>query len=389
MVDVIEKVEAFAIRVPRDVPYLGALEKGAGVNDKGYFVRTRNKSIYPVTDQSVIVKITSRDGAVGWGEAYGIIGPLANVHLINDILGPVIIGRDPHDVSVIYEDLYDLMRVRGFFGGYYVDSLAGVDIALWDLKGKLAGQPVAKLLGGIRESVLPCYVSGLPKPTLPERAEFAQEWVSKGFKALKFAAAMSFEGEVKEIEALRTAVGPDVQILCDMHWRNTAHEAIKLINAMDRFDLAIAEAPCNSEDLEGQAHVSAAVAVPVAIGEELRTRYEYRPRFVHRCMTVIQPDVAHIGITEFMNICRMAAAFHCKVMPHATMGLGIQQAASLHCAAALPNTPLQEYQHSIFDKNLKYLKTTMSCSEGYFHLPDGPGLGTEPTEEVFEMVLRA
>lgn len=388
MTEVVATVEAFAIRVPRDVPYLGALENGVGVNEKGYFVRTRNKSIYPVTDQSVLVKVTSSGGAVGWGECYGIVSPHSVVHLINDILGPVIRGRDPQDVAVIYEDLYDLMRVRGFFGGFYVDSLAGVDIALWDLKGKLCGLPVVKLLGGERERVLPCYVSGLPRPTLAERAALAKEWVGKGVKAIKFAAAVAYEGEIKEMATLREAVGPDIQILCDMHWRNTAHEAIKKIIAMDRYDLAVAEAPCNSEDLEGQAHVSAAVAVPVAIGEELRTRYEYRPRFVNRCMSIIQPDVAHIGITEFMNICRMAAAFHCQIMPHATMGLGIQQAASLHCAAALPNTPLQEYQHSIFDKNLRYLKTTMRCEGGFYHLPEGPGLGAEPTDEVFSMVLK-
>ena len=102
-------------------------------------------------------------------------------------------------------------------------------------------------------------------------------------------------------------------------------QAIKKINAMDAYDLAVAEAPVNAEDQEGQAHVSAAVAVPIAIGEELRTRYEFRPRFINRCMSIIQPDVAHCGITEFMNISHMAAAFHCQVMPHATIGLGRKQ----------------------------------------------------------------
>ncbi|NQV99709.1 MAG: mandelate racemase/muconate lactonizing enzyme family protein [Rhodospirillales bacterium] len=389
MAETIDRIEAFALRIPRNIPYLGALEDGVAVNHHGYFVRSKNKTLYPAADQSVLVKITSSGGAIGWGECFASVAPHVVSHLINTIIGPFLIGRDPADVSVIYEDMYDMMRVRGFFGGFYVDSLAGIDIALWDLKGKLAGQSVAKLLGGVRNTKLPCYVSGLPKPTLPERAALAGEYVNRGFRAVKFAAAVSFEGEVAEMKALRDSVGPDVQILCDMHWQHTAHQAIKIINAMDAYDLAVAEAPVNAEDQEGQAHVSAAVAVPVAIGEELRTRYEFRPRFVNRCMSIVQPDVAHTGITEFMNICRMAAGFHCQVMPHATIGLGLQQAASLQCAATLANSPLQEYQHSVFDKNLQFVDTDMKVEAGFFHLPTGPGIGAEPTPEVFDLVFDA
>ncbi len=389
MPEIIDRVEAFPIRVPRDVPYLGALEDGVSANSKGYFIRSRNKTIYPVNDQSVVVKITTSGGAIGWGECFASVGTHAVAHLITDVVGPFLLGRDPADVSVIYEDMYDMMRVRGFFGGFYVDALAGIDIALWDLKGKLVNQSVAKLLGGIRSDQLACYVSGLPQPTIKERADFARDCVDQGFRAIKFAAAVSFEGEVAEMRALRDAVGPDVQILCDLHWQYTAPEAIKKINALDIYDLALAEAPVKPEDLEGQAQVSAGVAVPIAIGEELRTRYEFRSRFVNRCMSVIQPDVAHTGITEFMNISRMAAGFHCQVMPHATIGLGLQQAASLQCAANLGNSPLQEYQHSVFNKNLAYINTDMKVEAGYFHLPTGPGIGAEPRPEVFDMVFDA
>lgn len=385
----IDRVEAFALQLPRDTPYLGPLEYGVEPNAKGYFVRTGNRSIYPTSDQCVLVKITTSGGLVGWGECYGIVAPRAVVAIIEDALGPVIQGRDPRDAAVIYEDLYDLMRVRGFFGGYYVDAIAGIDIAIWDIAGKLAELPIVKLLGGQRRSKIPAYVSGLPKPTLEERQELAKSWVKKGYQAFKFAAAVSYEGEVAEMAALRTAVGPKVDILVDMHWRYTAHEAIKLINEMDQHDLYLAEAPCASEDIEGQAHVATSVGVPVAIGEELRTRYEYRPRFVNRCMSIIQPEMGHIGITEFMNICRMAQAFHCKILPHASMSIGIFQAASLHATATLPNAPYHEYQHSIFDKNLKYVTGNMTCRDGFFTVPDGPGLGVEPHESVFQHVMKA
>ena len=125
------------------------------------------------------------------------------------MLGPVIIGRDPADAVVIHEDLYDLMRVRGFFGGYYVDALAGVDIALWDLFGKNA-RPVRSrtLLGGRRHATLPAYVSGLPKATLKERCDLAVEWVGKGFAASSSPPRCRTTASSREMAALREAVGP-------------------------------------------------------------------------------------------------------------------------------------------------------------------------------------
>jgi galactonate dehydratase len=300
---------------------------------------------------------------------------------------PLVQGRDPHDVVAISEDIYNAMRVRGFFGGFYVDALAGLDIALWDLRGKLTGLPICKLLGAQRRTQIPAYVSGLPKATREERAALAKEWIDKGFRAVKFAAAVAHDGEVAEMQAIRAAIGPEAQILVDFHWRYTAQEAIKLITALEAYDLAVAEAPVQSEDLEGQARVVAAVKTPVAIGEELRTIYEYRPRFVHHCMSIIQPEMAHMGITSFWEVCRMAQAFHCKVMPHATIGVGIAQAASLQVAAALPNLVMHEYQHSIFDRNLQFITGNMRCEAGYFQLPEGPGLGVEPRAEVFGYVM--
>jgi galactonate dehydratase len=195
---------------------------------------------------------------------------------------------------------------------------------------------------------------------------------------MKFASAVSHQGIVEEMAALREAVGPDVKILVDMHWKFTAAEAIKVITALERYDLHVAEAPVKPEDAEGQALVVRGTRTPVGIGEELRTVYEYRPRFEQRCMHVIQPEMGRTGLTSFWHICQMAQAFHCTVMPHASIGIGIFQAASLHASAALPNVTLHEYQHSIFDKNLKYLDGTLRCAGGYFDLPDGPGLGVEP-----------
>jgi galactonate dehydratase len=384
----IARVESFILSIPRDVPYLGALRAGETVNERGYFVRKGNRTVYARTDTSVLVKVTTKSGAVGWGESYGVAAPGAVIEIIDDLLGPMMLGRDPRDPGVIHEDLYDLMRVRGFFGGYFVDALAGVDIAVWDIAAKLANLPLVRLLGGLREPRIPAYVSGLPKRTLAERVELAKDWIGRGFDAIKFAAAVSDDGEIAEMRALRAGLGPAAKIMCDMHWKWTALQAIKLIDAMDAHDLYFAEAPCQAEDIDGQAQVAASVRCSVALGEEWRTAYEYRPRFVRRCMDIIQPEMGHTGITEFMKICRMAEAFHCKVIPHASIGIGIFQAASLHAAAALPNLPYHEYQHSIFDKNLRFVSGDMRCARGFFHLPSGIGLGVEPTAEVWQHVVK-
>lgn len=385
--DAIKKVETFIISIPRDVPYLGPLREGETINEKGYLIRKGNRSIYPSSDMSMLIKITSESGKVGWGETYGIVAPGAVKAIIDDVLGPVMIGRNPAEPVVLHEDLYDLMRVRGFFGGYYVDSLAGVDIAVWDLYGKQTGLPVSALLGGKRHTKLPAYVSGLPKATLKERCDLAVEWVRKGYKGIKFAAAVSDEGIVAEMAALREAVGPGIDLMVDLHWKFTSAEAIRLIRRLEAHNLYFAEAPCEPEDLEGQTIVARGIGCPLALGEELRTVFEYRPRFEKRTMTIIQPEMGHTGITEFLHIGRLAHAFHVDTIPHASIGIGVFMAASLLATSALKRVPYHEYQHSIFDKNLKFVTGAMGCEKGHYILPEGPGLGVEPHSSVFDYVI--
>lgn len=388
MSDFIKSVEVYPIQIPRNTPYLGPLEVGNSANAQGYFIRPGNKSVYSLYDQSVLVKITTQSGTYGWGEAVAFIVPEAVTVIIEQLIGPLIIGKDPNDVVMIYEDLYNAMRVRGFFGGFYHDAIAAIDIALWDLKGKLNKLPVCKLLGALRHTKMPAYVSGLPKSTIAERVDLAKSWIDKGFDAFKFASAVSSQGILSEMEALRIATGSDTKILIDMHWKFTAAEAITLIKKLEEFDLYLAEAPVAPEDIKGQSLVVQSVQTQIGIGEELRTVYEYRPRFEQLCMHVIQPEMGRTGITSFWNICQMAQAFNMTVMPHASIGIGIFQASSLQASAALPNLVYHEYQHSIFNTNLKYIKGDMACSEGYFNLPSGYGLGVEPSSLVFDFIKR-
>lgn len=179
MTDPVAKVEVFTLTQPRETPYLGAARPGEEPNAQGYLVRRGNRTVYPIFDRSVLVRLETRNGAVGWGETYGLAAPGAVGAIINDLLASFVIGRDPADPEVIFDDLYDLMRVRGYTGGFYVDALAAIDIALWDIAGQQAGKPVVELLGGVKQDGILAYVSGLPEPTREKRAELALSWQEK------------------------------------------------------------------------------------------------------------------------------------------------------------------------------------------------------------------
>lgn len=384
--DTIVKVETFPLQIPREVPYLGSLN-GLEPNEKGCFIRPGNRTLYSIHTHSMLVKLTTRDGAVGWGEALAPVAPKVSASVVDELLGPLLLGRDPQNAVAIHEDLYDTMRVRGYSEGFFSDALSALDMALWDIKGKQLGVSVGTLLGGKRRDKVPAYVSGLPRTTLPQRVELAQEWVEKGFDAVKFATVVSYEGDVAEIAALRKGLGEGVSIMADLHWRFDAVEAVRAIRRMNEYDLAMAEAPVHPQDIEGQAFVTANCGTNVGVGEELRNEFDFRDRFVHRCMNVAQPEMGRLGVTAFWNVCQMARAFHCKVMPHASIGVGVFLAASLQVSGAVQELPYHEYQHSVMDGTLRFLDTDMACEKGFYTVPTGAGLGVEPRDELFQYVM--
>ena len=287
-----------------------------------------------------------------------------------------------------------LDRLRDVDPGFRAEDVLTMRTALpippYDTTARRA-QFYSRVLASVR--ALPgvlnaAYVSGLPGATLDARLAVAHRFQATGFDAFKYHSAVSFDGIVNEMRVLRDGLGPDVKLMVDLHWKFTAQEAIQLVEQLMPYRPYFVEAPCQPEDIEGQAHVGAHIKVPLALGEEWRTVYVYRPRMERRSMSIIQPEMGHIGISQFMQICRMANAFHMKVIPHASIGIGIFQAASLQAAAALPNCPMHEYQHSIFDKNLRYVKTSMQCKNGVFDVPDGPGLGIEPHDDVWQFLRK-
>ena len=384
----VAKVDAYILTVFRDEPYLGSLRSGEAVNDRGYFVRKGNKTVYLDRDRTVLVRVETDSGAVGWGETYGLVAPRATTEIINDLLVDFVVGRDPAQATEIHDDLYGLMRVRGYTGGFYLDALAAVDMALWDASAREVGKSLAEQLGGRLRQNLPCYVSGLPKPTLKERVEYAREWQTKGFNTFKFAGAVADDGNVEEMAGLRAGLGPDALIACDLHWAFTAEGAIAEIEAMEEHGLWFAEAPIPPEDVKGLAKVAQTVRTPVAVGEEWRTLYEARLRCDADALQIAQPEMGHTGITEFARICRAASAQGIAVLPHATIGAGIFLAASLQTSLALPGVVGHEYQPSIFNRNTGLISSGIECREGVYGVAEGPGIGVEPTAKALSQMER-
>ena len=386
--DGIKSIDVYAVSIPQDDTYLGSLGPGESVNESGYFVRRGNRTIYPASMRSVAVRVTLDSGAEGWGETYGLVAPNALHALIDDIIRPIVTGRSPFDVQVIWEDLYDLMRVRGYHGGFWLDAIAAVDIALWDLMGQLTGAPLHKLLGGKRRDRIPAYVSGLPHPTLEGRVALARSFVDRGFKAIKIAAVMSYDGVEKEIAALREALGPDIELMVDCHWMYSPAEAVALTNRLAAYGITFVEAPCKSEDVGGLADIAAHVGVAIAAGEEWRTVYDARSRLEARAVSIVQPEMGHTGITQFMRIAHLAEAHHARIIPHATIGAGIFVAASLQASATILSLPWHEFQHSIFPRSAELMHGRLECAEGYFALPEGPGLGVKPNARFWEQATK-
>jgi len=386
MSDRVRWIDVFSLTTERDVPYLGSLRQGECPNDRGYFVRTGNGTVYPTFDRSVLVRIETDAGVVGWGETYGLVAPGAIAEIINDLLEGFVIGRDPSNPVAIYDSLYGLMRVRGYTGGFYHDALAAIDIALWDIAGRMAGKGVGELIGETEQRTIPAYFSGLPESSAVKRAELALEWLSRGFDSFKFAAPVADDGVVTEFHVLRGVLGEEARIAADLHWAHTAESALHLANASNAANPWFIEAPLATEDISGLAEIVTSSPVPVAVGEEWRTVFDMQHR-TERCnLQIVQPEMGHTGITSFIRICELASQKGIEVIPHATIGSGIFLAASLKASSAMGCVSAHEYQNSIFEPNRRLVQGEMDCSRGAYTVPAGAGIGVEPSGEALDLL---
>ena len=372
----ITAVDGFVVKM--DQSYLGGTAQVDLPGQRGDYVRHQKyRSSYSTKSETFLVRITTEDGTYGWGEAQAPLVPEVASTIVERLLGPFLLGRDPFDTQSIWIDNYDAMRERGHVNGYHLDAVAACDIALWDLKGKLLGTSVDTLLGGRLIERVPCYVSGLSAADDEARSRNVVAWAERGYTEFKLPLGNSVDADTASFAAVREAIGATHTIDVDLHWRYSVSEAITLGERLQEHGLGFFEAPVAPEDSLGQAEVARALSAAVAIGEELRTRYDFRDRLVKRSADVIQPDVGRMGITEAQAVTALAEAFHVPVALHLGVGLGIYIAAGVHVAATTRNLLTMEFQPGQLAVGNALLVEPVRCEEGTYTVPAGPGLGVD------------
>lgn len=385
MVDTVSHIDVFEFNRPNEA-YLG--DVGSKDRDLGpnHIVRHFNGTVYPKSDRSVVIKLTDSSGAVGWGETYGLVAPGAIVSLIDELIGPYLKSTPLARPDLIWDELYNLQRNRGYWGGYLADTLAAIDIALWDLQSRKSGMSIQAILGGKGSGKVPAYVSGLPGSTTEERVEKAKLWKGRGYDALKIPISATDKGNiVGEFEALREELGDNHKLAIDLHWTKSSDETLELEQRIRPYDPWFIEAPTRPEDIESLRKISNAIETPIAIGEEWRTEWDYRSR--QDICDIIQPEMGHTGITQFMRLAKLAKSNQTQIMPHATIGLGIFMAASLRASIAVGVTA-HEFQHTIYGRNAQLLTGAAPCESGFFSIPDTLGHGVVPNDDAFQFLQR-
>lgn len=337
----------------------------------------------------VVLKVMTDEGLHGVGEATLEHRELAVEAAVRE-LERYLIGKDPHDIERFWSENHRDAYWRG--GPVLTTALSGVEMALWDIKGKALGVPVYQLLGGKVRDSIPCYAnawfSGSRTPE--DFAAKAKDTVKLGFTALKwdpFGSAYlgltprEFRLAMECVDAVRDAVGADVQLLIEGHGRFDVPTAVRVGLALETFNITWFEEPLPPGDLDGLAEVKRRINIPIAAGERLYTRWDFRELLAKRSADVLQPDLSHTGgILELRKIAAMAECHFLPVCPHNPIG-AITNAATLQIAACTPNFHMLETMSNDVDYRHTLTTEKIGFDNGMMRIPDKPGLGIDIHEE--------
>ena len=357
-----------------------------------FLMKIANLELFKVPPRWLFLKITSDDGLAGWGEPI-VEGRADTVAAAVRELSHYLIGRNPDQIEDIWQVLYRGGFYRG--GPVLMSALAGIDQALWDLKGKRYGLSVHQMLGGrVRDRMQVYAWVGGDEPA--EVAAGAKEKQSQGYRAIKMNACAELhyidspgklDQVVKRVGSVREAVGSEFGIAVDFHGRVHRAMAKILVHELDRFRLMFIEEPVLTEHLEALVEVAHHTTTPIALGERLYSRWDFKRFLQAGVVDIIQPDVSHAGgITETYKIASMAEAYDTAVALHCPLG-PITLAASLQLDGCIPNAFIQEQSlgihYNVGAELNDYLvdPSVFKYTDGYVAIPEGTGLGIEINEE--------
>jgi galactonate dehydratase len=348
--------------------------------------------LYQVPPRWLFLKIETSEGIVGWGEPV-VEGKAATVKAAVHELMEGLIGKDPQNI----EDHWNMMYRAGFYRGgpILMSAIAGIDQALWDIKGKFYNTPIYQLLGGKARDTMKVY-SWIGGDRPAEVGTAAKEMIDKGFKAVKMNATEELQiidtydkidAAIARIAAVREAVGPAVGIGIDFHGRVHKPMAKILAKELEAYRPMFIEEPVLPENNEALREIANLTSIPIATGERMFSRWHFKDLLIGGYADIIQPDLSHAGgITECKKIFSMAEAFDVAVAPHCPLG-PIALAACLQVDATSYNAFIQEQSLGIHYNQgsdiLDYIvdKNVFKYEDGYVKIPDGPGLGIEINED--------
>jgi len=381
----ITSVEAFPVRLPRDpaeTTGTAGTPTTLGQAAGAYRWSAVYPALYSEFIETALVKVTLDNGLHGWGEAQAPLAPRVACTIVADLLAPVLEGIHfdgrRHTIAALWSRMFQTMRVRGQTGGFMLDAISGVDLALWDLAGKLQNQPAARMIAGKDASNLaPCYLSGVCGRDQAQRTNFVQQHFDQGFRAFKIFHGAGNKELVGQIDALKRTLDDSAKIAVDALWRLDLPRDEQLLRELEARRLLWLECPFNPDEIEPHRQLGQYYDIPLAVGESYRTRWELEPFFTGRLIRFVQPDLGRSGLTETLRIARLAAESGVAMVPHVSLALGPQIGAAVHAAAAIPNCTLCEYNPNVFGPANRYLVEPLLMENACYRVPSRPGLGAD------------
>ena len=346
------------------------------------------------------VKVETDEGIHGWGECYTQSDRDTQVVAHVEQITRYLVGRNPSHIKNFLQIAYDDFAARRGAMDFF-SAISGIEQALWDIQGKRLGVPVYELLGGPLRDRIRVYANGWVYDragwsTGTHRAEevgqMAAEVVARGFTAIKFDPVpgpwRTFvdksveQATIENVRAVREAVGPDVDILIEMHRRLAPSHAVRIARAIEPYGPFWFEEPVLAENMDALAEAKREINIPVVTGEELYTKFEFRDVFEKAAADIINPDVCNVGgILELKEIAAMAEPYFVAVSPHNYNSTAVGLAATLHVSAAIPNFLITEYFVNLEEFSRDISVQPFEVEDGYVKLPEGPGLGIDLDED--------
>jgi L-alanine-DL-glutamate epimerase-like enolase superfamily enzyme len=336
-----------------------------------------------VKRDAVVVKVETEGGVTGWGEAHHGRCPGAVAHLVNTTLRQLVLGQDANDTTGVWKKVYDKQLASHGMGAGSCLALSGIDMALWDIRGKALEIPLYQLLGG-RARPIPAYAGGVSLGYQEPKAlvEEARPHVQAGYKAVKLRIGDTVAHDVERIAAVRAAFGDGLAILTDANIGYDVADVRAVMPALDEHDVGWLEEPFPAHDYLSYRQAARYGRTPLAAGENHYTRFEFNRVIEDGAITILQPDLSKTGgITEALRIAALASSWKLPIHPHTSM-TGINMAATIHFLAAIENGG---YFEADISKNNLFRDTLVSTPyridrNGNVEPLEAPGIGVEVDE---------